>query len=133
MNADTLLARCSGALDAADRLLGAAREGVRSMVVDDGGAIDPRRIDSRQHAVHGLAWVATSVESLRQMLRWAESLEPEGRFGETEQLVLDCAFQESLAQLTGGIAMSQGEIVRLRDLSVSSDDLHACGPTTWRI
>ncbi len=125
MNADTLLARCRGALDAADRLLGAAREGTRSMVVDDGGAIDPRRIDSCQHAVHGLAWVATLVESLRQMLRWAESLEPEGRFGETEKLVLDCAFQESLAQLTGGIAMSQGEIVRLRDLSVSSDDLHA--------
>ena len=95
------------------------------MVVDDGGAIDSRRLDSCQHAVHGLAWVATCVESLRQMLRWAESLETEGRFGETEQLVLDCAFQESLAQLTGGIAMSQGEIVRLRDLAVGGDDHHA--------
>jgi len=67
MNADALLARCRGALDAADRLLGAARAGVRSMVVDAGGAIDSRRIDSCQHAVHGLAWVATCVESLRQM------------------------------------------------------------------
>ena len=125
MNADALLLRCRGALEAADRVLGAARTGVGAMVGDDDGAIDPGRLCSCQHAVHGLAWVATCVESLRQMLRWAEALEPAGRFGETEQLVLDCAFQECLAQLTGGIAMSQGEIVRLRDLSVSSDDLHA--------
>ena len=98
-----------------------------------GGAIDSRRLDSCQHAVHGLAWVATCVESLRQMLRWAESLEPEGRLGETEQLVLDCAFQESLAQLTGGIAMSQGEIVRLRDLRSAATISMPCGPMTWLI
>ncbi len=117
----SLLARCRGALDAADRLLGAARRGVRERV----GAADAGALDACQHAVHGLAWVATYVEALRQMLRWADDLDSRGRLGETERLILGCAFSEYLAQLTGGIAMSQGEIVRLRDLDVGGDDHHA--------
>ena len=121
----TLLPRCRGALDAADRLLGAGRRGVRGLVSDDEGVIDSRRLDKFQHAVHGLAWVATYVEALRQVLRWAETLDEDGRFRETERLILECAFSEYLSQLAGGIAMSQGEIVRVRDLSVSGDDHHA--------
>ena len=121
----TLLSRCRGALDAADRLFGAGRRGVRGLVSDDEGAIDSRRLEECQHAVHGLAWVATYVEALRQMLRWAETLDEDGRFRETERLILECAFSEYLSQIAGGIAMSQGEIVRVRDLSVSGDDHHA--------
>ena len=32
-----------------------------------------------QAAAHGLAWLATYVEALRQMLGWAKRLEAEGR------------------------------------------------------
>src|SRR5690606_32746478 len=55
---------------------------------------------------------------LRQTLAWAERLEATGRLGELESLILQAAFGEYLAQLAGGVPMSQGEIVRLADLDV---------------
>ena len=58
----------------------------------------------------GLAWLATYVEALRQMLGWAERLESAGRLGELEALILQAAYGEYLAQIAGGIPMSQGEI-----------------------
>ena len=32
---------------------------------------DPALLEREQHAVHGLAWLATYVEALRQMQAWA--------------------------------------------------------------
>jgi (2S)-methylsuccinyl-CoA dehydrogenase len=46
----------------------------------------------------------------------------EGRFGELEALMVQVAFGEYLSQLAGGIPMSQGEIVRWRDLGLTHDD-----------
>ncbi|HEX3066267.1 MAG TPA: acyl-CoA dehydrogenase family protein, partial [Dongiaceae bacterium] len=71
-----------------------------------------------QFAAHGLAWYATYATALRQMLAWAEQLEDEKRLGEREQLILQAAFGEYLAQMAGGIAMSQSEIVRPSDLGI---------------
>ncbi|MGA0301831.1 MAG: acyl-CoA dehydrogenase family protein, partial [Paracoccaceae bacterium] len=45
-----------------------------------------------------------------------------GRFGETEQLILQISFGEYLNQILGGIPMSQNEIVRLSDLGLTSED-----------
>ena len=45
-----------------------AIEAVRAAVAPD-GALDPARLEREQHAVHGLAWLATYVEALRQMPR----------------------------------------------------------------
>ena len=42
-------------------------------------------LEREQHAVHGLAWLATYVEALRQMQGWADRLEAAGGFGELEQ------------------------------------------------
>jgi len=56
------------------------------------------------------------------MRAWAERIEVDGKFGEVERTILGIAFGEYLAQIRGGIPMSQGEIVRLADLSLSSDD-----------
>ncbi|HJU32853.1 MAG TPA: acyl-CoA dehydrogenase family protein, partial [Hyphomicrobiaceae bacterium] len=51
-------------------------------------------------------------------LGWVNRLEPEGRLGEMEGLIASAAFGEYLAQLAGGIPMSQGETVRLSALGV---------------
>ena len=75
-------------------------------------------IDAVQAAAHGLAWLATYVESLRQMLGWARRLEGAERLSEIERLITAAAFGEYLAQIAGGIPMSQNETVRLAALGV---------------
>ncbi|MEK9980018.1 MAG: acyl-CoA dehydrogenase family protein, partial [Paracoccaceae bacterium] len=98
-----------------------AIEAVRSKVSQD-GRISATLIELNQTAAHGLAWLATYVESLKQMQKWAETLQTEGGFGETEQLILQISFGEYLNQILGGIPMSQNEIVRLSDLGLTSED-----------
>jgi (2S)-methylsuccinyl-CoA dehydrogenase len=98
-----------------------AIETVRSKVSQD-GRVSATLIELNQTAAHGLAWLATYVESLKQMQKWAETLQTEGRFGETEQLILQISFGEYLSQILGGIPMSQNEIVRLSDLGLTSED-----------
>ena len=98
-----------------------AIETVRSKVSQD-GRVSATLIELNQTAAHGLSWLATYVESLKQMQKWAETLQTEGRFGETEQLILQISFGEYLNQILGGIPMSQNEIVRLSDLGLTSED-----------
>ena len=62
---DALLQSAGDAIAAADRVLQSAKAGVRAKVAEAGG------IDAAQHAGHGLAWLATTVEGLRQMHDWA--------------------------------------------------------------
>jgi (2S)-methylsuccinyl-CoA dehydrogenase len=105
------------AVDAAERLLARASERVRALVAP-GGRLDAERLERHQHAAHGLAWLATYVEALRQMHGWGARLAEAGRLGELEQLILEIAFGEYLARIEGGIPMSQGEIVRPRALGL---------------
>ncbi|MGE0767289.1 MAG: acyl-CoA dehydrogenase family protein [Hyphomicrobiaceae bacterium] len=104
------------ALSAAERVLALAKSGVRGKQAAAGSP------DANQHALHGLAWLATYVEALRQMVGWARSLDGEGRFGEMEGLLLDAGFGEYLAQIGGGIPMSQVEMIRLGQLGVAAAD-----------
>src|SRR6185312_1267722 len=89
--------------------------------VTTNGKLDARAIDREQRAVHAFAWYATYVEALRQMASWARRLDGEKRFGEIERLILLAAFGEYLAQIAGGIAMSQGEIARPYNMGVGND------------
>ncbi len=114
---DTFLERTGDAVAAADRVLQSAKTGVRTKIEDAGS------IDAAQHAAHGLAWLATTVEGLRQMHVWGARLSADGDFGELEQLTLAVALAEYLAQISGGIPMSQGEIIRPGALGVSRDDI----------
>jgi len=114
---DALLDRARDAVAAADRILQSAKAGVRAKVAEAGG------IDAAQHAAHGLAWLATTVEGLRQMHAWVGRLKEEGRFGDFEQLILAAGFAEYLAQISGGIPMSQVEIIRPDALGVSKADI----------
>ncbi|MEQ1712854.1 MAG: acyl-CoA dehydrogenase family protein [Hyphomicrobium sp.] len=113
----SLLAAAAGAVAAADKVLAAGKAGVRIKVQEMGG------VDAAQHAAHGLAWLATTVEALRQMHAWGTALEGEGRFGEFEQLLLAAAFGEYLPQIAGGIPMSQLEIIRPAAMGIASKDI----------
>ncbi len=121
---DELLPLCGAGLSAADDFLGRARQSVRDMVLAD-GKIDAGLIEGQQFAVHGLAWLATYVECLRQSLAWAERLEGSGQFGVMERLLLQLGFGGYLAEIANGIAMSQIEVVRPSDLGLDQGDLTA--------
>ena len=54
--------------------------------------------------------------SLSEMSNWADRLSGIGKFGEMESLILQIGAGEYLAQLQGGLIMSQGEIARLSDV-----------------
>ena len=121
---DDLLALGAAALSPVEGLLDTARLRVAALVTVDGRISGPA-IEENQTAAHGLAWLATYVESLRQMQAWAERLSEQGKFGEVEQLIHQIAFGEYLAQITGGIQMNQAEILRPQDLGLSPEDLRA--------
>ncbi|EAQ04506.1 isobutyryl-CoA dehydrogenase [Pseudooceanicola batsensis HTCC2597] len=117
-----LLALTGAAIAPVEELLEKARNSVRAAVLGSDEKITTPAVERHQTATHGLAWLATYVESLRQMQKWAEHLKNEGKLGEIEQLIHQIAFGEYLWQIYGGIQMSQNEIVRLQDLGLSQDD-----------
>ncbi|AUG55175.1 acyl-CoA dehydrogenase family protein [Thalassospira marina] len=103
---------CAGAIAALEPLYDATREAVKTTVCEN-GKIDAQRMEDHQFAAHGFAWFATYTNALRQMNAWANRLAEQGRSGRLEQLITQAAFGEYLAQICGGITMSQGEIIRL--------------------
>ncbi|CAO3360585.1 acyl-CoA dehydrogenase family protein [Azospirillum melinis] len=119
-----LLQATATALDAVAQLAEAAERGVAALVAPD-GRVDAALLDRHQVAAHGFAWVATYAAALRQMRGWAERLDHAGRLGELEAAMLQAAFGEYLAQLDGGLAMSQGEIVRPADFGLGEAERDA--------
>ncbi len=107
---------------ALDALLADAIAKVRERVVvaekPDGGLFD-----REQRATHGLAWLATYVEAVRQLAAYTERMVGAGTLGETEDHLVRIALGEYLAQIVGGIPMSQGELVRPSDLGLSAAQL----------
>jgi len=110
------------AMPAADAVLDTARRRVAARLAP-GGRVDATAFDAEQTAAHGLAWLATTVEALRQTLDWADRLDAGGRFGPTESALLGIAFGEYIGQIAGGIAMTQTETVRPHDLGLEAADL----------
>ncbi len=119
-----LLALSKDAVPAAEAVLETARARVSSLVSQN-GRVSGALVEANQTAAHGLAWLATYVQSLREMDRWAQALATDGKFGEMEQLILQITFGEYLWQIYGGIQMNQGEILRLQDLGLTQDDMRA--------
>lgn len=108
------------AVSAAETLLAHARQAVAAKVSKD-GRVSPALLEREQFAAHGFGWMATYVEALRQLHVYATRMDSEGRLGEMERLMVTLGFGEYLTQITGGIPMSQGEIVRPRDLGISEE------------
>ena len=92
-------------------------------LVEIDNQVSSAMLEEHQSAAHGVAWLATYTESISQMVNWAENLLGQNKFGQTEQLILQIGVGEYLEQILGGIMMSQGEIFRLNDLSLSALDL----------
>ena len=78
-----------------------------------------------QRATHGLAWLATYVEAIRQLGAYAQRLDEGGTLGEIEEFLVHIALGEYLAQIQGGIPMSQGEIVRPADMGLTAPAIAA--------
>ena len=91
---------------------------VRERVVVEGHPVG-RLFDREQRATHGLAWLATYVEAVRQLAAYTERMVGDGSFGELEEHLVRIGLGEYLAQIVGGIPMSQGEVVRPSDLGLS--------------
>jgi (2S)-methylsuccinyl-CoA dehydrogenase len=109
----------AGARGAADALLADATAKVRGRVAP-GGRVDVRLVERDQRATHGLAWLATYAEAIRQLASYADRMSRDGRLGETEELLVRIGAGEYLAQMIGGIPMSQGETVRPSDLGLDA-------------
>ncbi|GIX12094.1 MAG: (2S)-methylsuccinyl-CoA dehydrogenase [Paracoccaceae bacterium] len=113
---------CAAALPAAEAVRARAVERLRGRVAA-GARVPGSALESHQAAAHALSWLATYVEALRQLLGWARGLHEAGRLTETEALILQIGFGEYLAQIAGGIPMSQGEIARPGDIGLDDADL----------
>jgi (2S)-methylsuccinyl-CoA dehydrogenase len=120
-SAPELIPLLEEAAEAATTLRGCAVKAVAAKV-SPGGKIDTALLEREQRAAHGLAWIATYVEAIVQLASYARRMEGEGRFGEMESLLAQIGAAEYLAQLSGGVMMSQGEMARLHELGVTDAD-----------
>jgi (2S)-methylsuccinyl-CoA dehydrogenase len=112
------------ATSALDALLADATARVRERVMVEGRAVS-RLFDREQRATHGLAWLATYVEAVRQLGAYAERMVRDGTLGEIEEHLVRIGLSEYIAQIVGGIPMSQCEVVRLVDLGLTPGQVAA--------
>jgi (2S)-methylsuccinyl-CoA dehydrogenase len=112
------------AVVAIEALLQDATAKLRERIIVEGHVVT-RLLDREQRAAHGLAWLATYVEAVRQLAAYAERMAAAGRFGAIEEAVTRIGLGEYLVQISGGIPMSQGEFVRPADLGLSATQVAA--------
>ena len=112
------------ASDSTQALLAEAASAVR-LKVAEGGKVSAAALEREQHAAHGYAWLATYVESIRQLAAYSGRMMEAGRFGELEELLVRVGAGEYLAQIFGGIPMSQGEMLRLANLGLAEQKISA--------
>jgi len=115
-----VVADCAAALRATGRYLASVRVAVEHRVSAN-GEVDAALVNRHQHMAHGLAWVATYDAALRALLGWAERLIAERPLREVEHLILVSGFAEYLAQIAGGIPMSQVEMIRPSDFGLEEE------------
>ena len=112
-----LLSQARAATAAVEAVLADATLKVRERVSIEGRTV-ARMLDREQRAAHGLSWLATYVEAVRQLTAYTERMLEAGTFGETEELLVRIGLGEYLSQIIGGIPISQNEIVRPSDFGL---------------
>lgn len=80
---------------------------------------------------HGFAWIATYTHVLTQNAATARRLAEAGRLGAIEQNLLAVLFGEYLAQLLGGLPLSQNEMVRPSDFGLDARSLRDDSSVRW--
>ena len=111
-----LVALIGKACTAIDAYADAARSNCRDVLVNEDGRTDRRALEAEQHMAHGLSWVVTYAETLKQVADWASRLDVDGHFTDVEALLTQILFGDYCAQLVGGIPMNQGETIRPHEL-----------------
>ena len=117
-----LLALADQAAAAAEQLGAKATAALRARAMHN-GKLSAAILEREQHAVHGLAWLMTYTQSIRQLSNYATRISAEQRFGELEALIVQVGLAEYLTQMGSGIAMSQGETIRPHELGLTDQDL----------
>lgn len=103
------------AVIALDTYVGAVKSIATTRLAPDGKP-DRTAFNRDQHLAHGVAWVVTYAETLREVSRWADRLQAENKFSEIDALLAQILFSRYLADIVGGIAMNQGETIRPHEL-----------------
>lgn len=116
------------AASAAEKLAALAKQNVLAGVSGPEGKIDGGLVEAAQHQAHGLAWFTTYAECLKELKDYAVRMQGEGRFGDMEALIVQIGFGEYLAQMAGGVMMSQNEFIRPHELGL--DDAAMAGFNT---
>ncbi len=118
--------KMASAVKQVETLLSRAHANMIERVATD-GRVSSAAVETEQHAVHGLAWLATYAETLRNICHWHDALEGGQRLTEIEQLIAQTVFGEYLNHVAGGIPMNAQEFIRLHELGIpasASASLH---------
>jgi (2S)-methylsuccinyl-CoA dehydrogenase len=113
----TLEQHLDGVAAATRAYLDAALAAARARLMRN-GKLDAKIAQLHQRELHGLAWISTQAEAVINTARWGKGLAENGRLGEAERALLGIGIGEYLAQLAGGIPMSQNEIFRPSELGL---------------
>ena len=76
---DNIITKCQEAQQTVDAYYNVAKEQVSKLVLV-AGKISKDHLNQEQHASHGIAWIPTYKETLREMLNWATKLESQKRY-----------------------------------------------------
>lgn len=109
-----------GAIAALDTYYQQALDAMRSRVAKDGKP-DPAALEAGQRATHGLAWIACYRAALTQLQAWLERRAEAGTPSAMDLAIHAVGFAEYGGQLTGGLPMSQSEILRPVDLGLAEE------------
>jgi len=112
-----LTVRLNDATDAARAYLHAVQTAVAQRCAPE-GRTQAALLQQHQRVLHGLAWAATTVEAIACGARWSARLAEHSCLRMGEALALTLGVGEYLAQLVGGIPMSQSEIFRPAELGL---------------
>ncbi len=113
---------CASAVAAVERVYAKALAALQEKV-SISGKISASAIEREQHAAHGLAWLATYVQAVKELVAYTHRQTEAGRFGQIELLMTRIGLGEYLVQIFHGIPMSQGEFVRLTDFGLKPREI----------
>ncbi len=110
-----------------------ARQAVHALCHTPEGLIDDAALHRHQRALHGLAWTAATVETIRASAGRAQALADVGRLDDVDRWAFCVGLSEYVSQLAGGIPMSQNEVFRPRELGLeeAAAELNAQDSVRW--
>ncbi|TZG24704.1 acyl-CoA dehydrogenase family protein [Sphingomonas montanisoli] len=111
------IASAAAAASAARTYAKAAQAKVGATIAPS-GKVESKLADQQQRLVHGFAWIATTAEAIAAIADWAARGQSAGRQREIDVLTLRIGVGEYLAQLLGGVPMSQNEYARPGELGI---------------